>query len=133
MSFKQLAGLILIFSLSFTSWASGGGGGGSSPYLELKPAFVVNVRDGEEVHHLQASIQFKLEDPASAPLLEEHSPAIRHALVMLLSGQDMNQIRTVQGKEKLREAALAEVQKVLEETTGKPQVAALYFTGFIIQ
>jgi flagellar FliL protein len=133
MSFKQLAGLVLLFSLSFNLLASAGGGGGSSPYLELKPSFVVNVTDGGDVHHLQVTMQVKLEDPAAAGLLEEHSPAIRHAMVMLFSGQDVKEIRTVQGKEKLREAALHEIRKVLEETTGKPQVAALYFTGFIIQ
>jgi len=87
MSLKQLTALVLLFSLSHNLLASAGGGGSSSPYLALKPAFVVNVVDGEEVHHLQVTMQVKLEDPGAGGLLEEHGPAIRHAMVMLFSGQ----------------------------------------------
>ncbi len=128
----RLLTVLFLFVLTPLALASEGGGG-NSPYVELKPAFVVNVNDGDEVHHMQVDIQVKLASPDAAALIEEHQPAIRHALVLLLSGQEVKEVRTVQGKEKLRQEALEAVQKVLEENTGKPGIEALYFTGLIIQ
>lgn len=135
MPLRLLLACLLLASMPFTPVAASasGGGGGSSSYLALKPAFVVNVNDGESVHHMQVDIQVKLAGPDAAGLIEEHMPAIRHALVLLLSGQDVKTVRTVQGKEKLRQEALEAVQKVLEENAGTPGIEALYFTGLIIQ
>ncbi len=130
---RLLAALFLLVFSPLALASASGGGGGSSPYVEFKPPFVVNVNDGEEVHHMQVDIQVKLASPEAAALIEEHQPAIRHALVLLLSGQEVKEVRTVQGKEKLRQEALEAVQKVLEENAGTPGIEALYFTGLIIQ
>ncbi len=133
MPFVRILCALFLVSLAGNALAAAGGGGGSSPYLELTPAFVVNVKDGEEVHHMQVEIQVKVANPEAAGLIEEHKPAIRHALVLLLSGQEVKEVRTVQGKEKLRKEALEAVQKVLEENAGTKGIEALYFTGLIIQ
>jgi len=133
MSQRLLAALFLLLLSPLAMAAAGGGGGSNSPYVEFKPPFVVNVNDGEDVHHMQVNIQVKLASPEAAALIEEHQPAIRHALVLLLSGQNVKEVRTVQGKEKLRKEALEAVQKVLEENAGTPGIEALYFTGLIIQ
>ena len=130
---RLLAALFLLVLSPLALAAASGGGGGSSPYVEFNPPFVVNVNDGEEVHHMQVDIQVKLASPEAGALIEEHQPAIRHALVLLLSGQNVKEVRTVQGKEKLRQEALEAVQKVLEENAGTPGIEALYFTGLIIQ
>ena len=52
---------------------------------------------------------------------------------MLLSGRQAAEIKTVEGKEKLRSSVLEAVQKVMQENTGQPVVDALYFTSFVIQ
>ncbi len=135
MSLRLLCACLLLALAPFGPAAASaeGDGGGSSAYLPLQPAFVVNVNDGEEVHHMQVDIQVKLAGPEAAGLIEEHMPAIRHSLVLLLSGQEVKTVRTVQGKEKLRQEALEAVQKVLEENAGTKGIEALYFTGLIIQ
>ena len=106
---------------------------GPAHYMELKPPFVVNVSDGERVRHMQITAQVKLNSADISQYVELHNPAIRHAMIMLLSGQPVAELRTVQGKEKLREQALITLQKLLEENIGAPGIEAVYFTGLIIQ
>jgi flagellar FliL protein len=42
-------------------------------------------------------------------------------------------LNTREGKEKLREETLEEVQKVLLEETGEPGVDNVFFTSFVMQ
>ncbi|HEB56223.1 MAG TPA: flagellar basal body-associated FliL family protein [Gammaproteobacteria bacterium] len=123
---------LIIFANSQAS-AEGGGGGGSSLYVPLEPAFVVNVNDGKRVRHMQIKLQVKLKQARFASYIEEHNPAIRNALVMLLSGQETSMLKTAAGKQKLMDEALAAIQQVLEENIGNTGIDAVYFTDLIIQ
>ncbi len=132
-----LTRLILIM-IGFIVYASShasasGGGGGNSLYVSLEPAFVVNVNDGQRVRHMQISLQVKLKQADFAPYIEEHNPAIRHAMVMLLSGQETKKLKTATGKQALMDEALAAIQQVLEENIGNTGIDAVYFTDLIIQ
>jgi len=102
-------------------------------YFKLEPSLVVNVDEGDVVRFLQVDAQIQFTDPLAQGIIEKHLPAIRHALVMLLSGQSVTDIKTSQGKEKLRESTLKQLQLVMKETTGEPVIDAVYFTGFVIQ
>ncbi|UCE77348.1 MAG: flagellar basal body-associated FliL family protein, partial [Gammaproteobacteria bacterium] len=71
--------------------------------------------------------------PAVADSIKEHRPAIRNNLVMLFSSQDPHALNTRDGKEKLRDETLSEVQKVLKQETGSPGVENVFFTSFVMQ
>ncbi|NOZ37016.1 MAG: hypothetical protein GXP11_02910 [Gammaproteobacteria bacterium] len=124
-----MMGLIIVAN----SQASADGGGGGSLYVPLSPAFVVNVNDGNRIRHMQIKLQVKLKQAKFAPFIEEHNPAIRNALVMLLSGQETSMLKTAAGKQKLMDEALAAIQQVLEENIGNTAIDAVYFTDLIIQ
>lgn len=102
-------------------------------YLKLEPPLVVNVDEGDIVRFLQVDTQMQYSNPLALAILEKHMPAIRHALVMVLSGQSVVELKTPQGKEKLREKTLKQLQQVMLDTTGEPVIDAIYFTGFVIQ
>ncbi len=102
-------------------------------YFALEPPFVVNVDEGEEIHHLQLAISFIPTSPDTAELLSKHEAAIRHAIVVLVSGRQVADINSIQGKKKLREEIQLAVNKVMEENTGKPAIKRTLFTGFLIQ
>jgi len=102
-------------------------------YIKIEPPFVVNVDDGETLRFLQVNTELQFSDALAQPIIEKHMPAIRHAMIMLLSGQPAKEIKTPKGKETLRMAALEKVQKVMTDNTERPVVEAIYFTGFIIQ
>jgi flagellar FliL protein len=65
--------------------------------------------------------------------LKTHMPVIRNNLVLVFSDQTYDTISTAEGKQKLRDEALAEIKQVLKKETGKTGVEEVYFTSFVMQ
>jgi flagellar protein FliL len=103
-------------------------------YLDLKPAIVANFGGVGAIHFIKAEIALRVgKNPESNAAVQHHLPQIRHALVMLLSRQTDEGLSTMQGKEQIRQEALATVQKVLQDEEGKPLVEDLLFNNLIVQ
>ena len=99
----------------------------------MDPGFVVNFQDDRALRFLQVGITVMSHDPEAIQAVKDTDPVIRNALVMLFSGQDATTLTDVKGKQKLQAEALAAVQKIVAEKTGKPGIDALYFTSFVMQ
>jgi len=100
-------------------------------YYPLKPSFVSNLTGGPK--YIRCDIQLMTEQASEIPEIELHTPALRHSILMLIGGQDGNQLKTRDGKEDLRQAALESVRTRLEQMTGKPIVDDLYFTAYYVK
>ena len=103
-------------------------------YFALDPAFVVNLNgpiDGPR--YLQVEVQLMTRDPQALAALQTQVPAIRARLLMLFSQVEPAQIADRAGKEKLQQAALAEVQKLMQAETGSKAADDLLFTSFVTQ
>lgn len=112
----------------------GEGKAGEATYTSLDPAFVVNFQDkNNRTKYLKADMSVVSSAPKSEELVRKHMPAIRNAVIMLLSRQVFEDLQSADGKEKLRAAALKEVQAVLTKQTGKPVVDDLFFSSFVMQ
>jgi flagellar FliL protein len=72
-------------------------------------------------------------DESVVESIKKHMPVIRNNLTFLFSGRTYEDVKTIKGKERLRTAALEEVQNIMEEETGNSAVEALYFTSFVTQ
>ncbi len=114
-------------------------------YLALKPNFTVNYDVGGRQRFLQTEITIMYRNTEVLKILELHMPAVRNGLVLLLSNQTFDDLQTVEGKEKLRAAALKIVQNILikeqEDTAEKPikdkskipNIEQILFTNFVMQ
>lgn len=102
-------------------------------YVALDPAFVVNLEDASGSRFMQVSVQLMTRDPKGQEVIKASEPRIRNDILMLFSQQNITELATLQGKEKLRTAVLDAVQKILSEETGKPEVEGVFFTSFVIQ
>jgi len=100
-------------------------------YYALKPSFVSNLTGGPK--YIRCDIQLMTENAADIPKIELHTPALRHGILMLIGGKDGAQIKTREGKEELRQAALESVRTQLQELTGKSIVKDLYFTAYYVK
>lgn len=124
----------LLLALSTGRALAAGGGGFTAPgYLPLSPPFVVNLDAPRGIHFMQVSMQAYVETEAAAEALQRHMPVIRNAMIMLLSGRHMDEALQMQTREQWRAAALAEIQRILQELGGEAGVSDLFFTDFIIQ
>ncbi len=100
-------------------------------YYALKPSFVSNLTGGPK--YIRCDIQLMTKTASEIPKIELHEPAIRHHILMLLAGKNGKTLKTRNGKENLRKAALGEVRSRLESLTGSPIVDDLYFTAFYVK
>lgn len=103
-------------------------------YFAMDPPFVVNLNgplDGPR--YLQVEIQLVSRNPEEAKLITDNAPAIRAHLLMLLSAVQSNEITDAAGRQKLRQSALTEAQRVMTDETGRRCVADLLFTNFLTQ
>ena len=104
-------------------------------YMSFAPAFVVNFQPAEKVRarFLSVEIDAVADDKDMIDQIKLNMPAVRNGIIMLLSRQTYADLIKPEGKEKLRGEILAEVQKTLKDTTGKPGVKNIYFTSFVMQ
>lgn len=102
-------------------------------YIPLNPPFVVNLENQEQVSFLQVEMEAMTYDPAVDEALKVHASRIRSELLLLLGSKQYHEINNIEGKRKLSQEAIAEIQKILIETGVKGTVEALYFTSFVMQ
>lgn len=104
-------------------------------YIPIKPPFVVNFGGPTtgRLHFMRAEVTLRVEDTEGGNSVRHHMPYIRNNLILLLSKQPEDKLDTLEGKEMLRQEALAEVAKVLQEEDGNNGVTDLYFNQLVVQ
>ena len=102
-------------------------------YVSLDPAFTMSFRDSEVAQFLQFNLDVAVQEKGAEEAIKAQGPAIRNALVMLLSGQSAQDLQTREGKERLRTLIRDEIRDVLFRLTGEPRVVDVFFTSFLMQ
>jgi len=104
-------------------------------YVPLLPAFVTNfgVSDDGNLRFLKADVSVRVSSQAAEMAARYHLPALRNAIVLLLSRQEEASVSSGVGREAIRAEALAELRSFLEEEEGNPFIEDVMFTNFILQ
>lgn len=103
-------------------------------FLAMDPPFVVNFQSEQAVRFLQVTAQVMTRDLKTLEELKAADPIIRNDLLLLFGNQKQEEVSTLEGKEKLRQAALEAVRKVVKDNGGEEKnVEAVYFTSFVMQ
>ena len=103
-------------------------------YHSIEPAFVVNVQGGTRPQFMQVRIQVMSYDRMVLQRLDDNLPAVRHALILLLSSQSSDTMRQTAGREQVRLQASEIIQQTLREVAGvETGIEAVYFTDLVIQ
>ncbi|MGB9577906.1 MAG: flagellar basal body-associated FliL family protein [Halothiobacillaceae bacterium] len=102
---------------------------------EAGKPLLVNLADTSEADYLQVEVQLLVSSPEVEAAIKAHMPALRHALLTLFSQQKSPELKTSQGREQLRQQALADVRKILEKQADidPDEIEDLLFTNFIMQ
>jgi flagellar protein FliL len=112
--------------------AEGGGAGKPSVYYAIDPPLVVNFEDGSAVRFLQITMEIMAHDEKAIESVQRNIPLIRNNLLLLMSNRNYQSMMSREGKEKLRQEALAEVRAV-QKKEGGPDVDDVLFTSFVVQ
>lgn len=126
--------VIIVWAVTCNVYASSEGGeSATTPYFEIATPFVVNIQDETSMKFLQVTAQLRLSRPELKTQIAKNLPAIQNVMMLVLSEQTVKDIRTLAGKQKVREQTLKELQGFLEKEIGDPAIAEILFTSFIIQ
>ena len=116
--------------------AAGHGGegeaGAAAAYYAIDPPLVVNFEDGSAVRFLQITMVLMAHDQKAIDSVQKNIPLIRNNLLLLMSNRNYQTLMSREGKEKLRQEALAEVRAV-QKKEGGSDIDDVLFTSFVVQ
>ena len=102
-------------------------------YYKFDPPFVVNIQGQASSRFLQLTLEAMTYDQEVTTEIDKLMPVIRNNILLLLSSLTYEQVASLEGKQKLREDILKEIQNVLKDKIGKPGVEEVYLTSIVMQ
>lgn len=91
--------------------------------------FVVNLAGPGPGRYLRATLSLALKEEKDKERLKEFMAPIRHALIMFLSVQRVEELLEPEGKDELRNQIVEQINTV----TGREMAENVYFKEFLIQ
>ena len=102
-------------------------------YHSIEPSFTVNFHSESRARYFQVGVEVMTRDPKVVEALQLHNPVIRHNLIVLFSDRDINELRSKQNKEKLRQQTLLAIKRTLKKADGNDEVEDVFFTTYVMQ
>jgi len=102
-------------------------------YHSMDPKFVVSFRDQKKARFMQFSVDIMARDNDVIDSIEQHNPAVRSNLLLLIDNQESEKMTTREGKERFLVEITEDINNTLEQLGGTTGVEAAYFNSFVIQ
>lgn len=102
-------------------------------YVALEPEFTLNYGQGERLKYVQLSVTLEVDDNNAALEVNAHSDAIRHAVIMQFAQEDEATLRSLEGRELVRERLLDRLRQVMEQEAGEAMIRKVLFTSIVVQ
>lgn len=106
---------------------------GGPTYVALEPEFTVNYGQGGRLRYLKAAVTLEVTNNEAALEVNAHSDAIRHEVIMLVSEQSVEEIRSPESRQKMQDELLKRIRTLMERETDQPMVKNVLFTSFVVQ
>lgn len=108
-----------------------GKGGGPGTVGSMRPLdpFLANLADEAQSRYLKMTLQVEFVGAEAPPAFDARLPQIRDVILTLVTSKTFADIRTPEGKERLREDVIDRINHVLAQDA----VKSVYFTEFIVQ
>jgi flagellar FliL protein len=90
---------------------------------------IVNIHDSAELRYLKIKLDFEINGPETKAEIDPFLPQMQDAILVLLSGKQMAEITTTEGKNRLKEEIMASVGKIVPPK----KITRVYFTDFVVQ
>jgi flagellar FliL protein len=102
-------------------------------YNELSKPLIVNFPQSSSVRLVKITLSFSAGDEATIAVLKKNEPMLVNNLLMLISAQSTDDLKTHEGKIALRNAIFDDVTATLEKTAPGSEIKEVFFTSFIMQ
>ncbi len=103
-------------------------------YISLGNALVLNLTNKKSrLTFLQLKADVLIADEEAKSVVEPHIPAIRHHLILLLSEQSVQDMKSSTKREEIRTKVTTQVQEVISELANNDAVEDVLFSSFLVQ
>lgn len=102
-------------------------------YVALEPQFTLNYGEGDRLKYVQLSVTLEVDNNAAALEVNAHSDSIRHAVIMQFAQEEEATLRSVEGRELVRERLLDRLRAVMEREVGEAMIRKVLFTSIVVQ
>ena len=106
---------------------------GTALYVAMPRPFVFNVPGAGRDRLVQIKVQLLVRGSDNEEIAKSHIPLIEGTLLQVFSASNADDLVTEAGKAVLRDQALNEVQRVMNEINGSDVIERVLFTGFVMQ
>ena len=106
---------------------------GLALYVAMPRPFVFNVPGASRDRLVEIKVQLMIRGSDNEEQVKMHIPSIEGALLRVFSTSNADDLVTEAGKTAIRDSALKEVQRKMQELTGSQLVEQVLFTGFVMQ
>jgi flagellar FliL protein len=101
-------------------------------FVNIEP-YVVNLQEENGDQFLQVALTLQVNDEGTAEAIKAFMPMVRSRLLFALSSKKASDLQTTEGKKKLTEEIITQLNLPFTPN-GKPQqVSDVFYTSFVIQ
>ncbi len=105
----------------------------NSAYISLGEPMILNLSGSKRLTFLQLSADVLISDEDEKSAIKAHLPAIRHSLIILLSEQKADDIKSPTKREEIRKQATARVKGLIAELSGNQSISDVLFSSILVQ
>lgn len=102
-------------------------------YYNVQPEFVVNFQGKTRLKFMMIELSVATRDEEVLTVLSDHDPELRNSLLMLLSEQDSEVLKTVEGKQALQKTAMERIDEVVAKYHRNERILDVLITRLVMQ
>lgn len=105
-------------------------------YFAFDPDITTNfvkVGDSRRLGYLRVSVEAVTRSVEDLSLVEHHAPLLRDAFIQIFGQAQEGKVRSLTGREELRQECLERAQELLSRETGREVVKDIIFTTYLYQ
>ncbi|MEJ6475706.1 flagellar basal body-associated protein FliL [Pseudoalteromonas piscicida] len=128
----RLLAIVLTICLALTA-ASPAKADSTIGYFGFEPDIITNYigQSSKKLGYVRVTVDLMLNDVSNIAVVEHHTPLLRDAIVQILSKENEETIKSLTGREEIRQRCAEKLKTLLKEETGQEIVRDVLFTKYL--
>lgn len=102
-------------------------------YHNVQPEFVVNFQGKTRMKFMMIEMSVATRDEQVLTVLNDHDPELRNGLLMMLSQQDSEVLKTIEGKQALQQSAIESIDALVGKYYKNERIDDVLITRLVMQ
>jgi len=102
-------------------------------YVGVPEAITSNIPGKRKSRTVQIKMSFMVRSDDAKVAVKKHMPQLKNDVLMLVSQQSADELKTPEGRVALQQKSLETVQATLVDLVGEPTIEKVLFISFVIQ